>query len=380
MENPKRYAAGVPAIISSLKFIKDEVGIEKGAKLLNNMNQMGGFDCPGCAWSDPDDKRALLSEYCENGAKAISEEYSKAKADPHFFSKYTVSELLEWSDFQLGKSGRLTHPMILNPEKDKYEPIEWDEAFQLIAKDLKSLDSPDQAVFYTSGRTSNEAAFLYQLMVRKFGTNNLPDCSNMCHESSGTALTETLGIGKGSVTLDDFNHAELVLVIGQNPGTNHPRMLSALRNNKENGGKIICINPLPEAGLITFKDPQRPKDWISKGTTLSDIHLPVRINGDLALIKAILFLLYEKEQLNPKSQFDWNFIKTHTQGIEIFLEDLSKQNFKFLVKESGVVEKLIIESAEMIANSKKIIICWAMGLTQQKMLLLIFKNLLICCF
>lgn len=366
LENPKIYAAGVPAIISSLKFIKDEVGIKKGTKLLNNMNQMGGFDCPGCAWPDPDDKRALLSEYCENGAKAIAEEYAKAKADPDFFSKYTISELLEWSDLDLGKSGRLTHPMILNPDKDKYEPIEWDKAFQLIAKDLKSLDSPDQAVFYTSGRTSNEAAFLYQLMVRKFGTNNLPDCSNMCHESSGTALTETLGIGKGSVTLDDFNHAELVLVVGQNPGTNHPRMLSALRNTKENGGKIICINPLPEAGLIAFKDPQRPKDWISKGTTLSDLHLPVRINGDLALIKAVLFLLYEKEQLNPNSQFDWNFIKKHTQGVDLFLDELSNQNFKFLVKESGVEESLIIKAAELIAKNKKIIICWAMGLTQQK--------------
>ena len=264
LSNPKEYAAGVPAIISSLKFIKDEVGVGKGIKLLKNMNQKGGFDCPGCAWPDPDDKRALLSEYCENGAKAISEEYAKAKAGPDFFSEHTISELLGWSDFKLGKSGRLTHPMILNSGTDKYEKISWDDAFLLIADELKALKTADDAVFYTSGRTSNEAAFLYQLIVRKFGTNNLPDCSNMCHESSGTALSETLGIGKGSVTLDDFNHAELVMVIGQNPGTNHPRMLSALRNTKKNGGKIISINPLPEAGLIAFKDPQKPLEWIGK--------------------------------------------------------------------------------------------------------------------
>ena len=245
------------------------------------------------------------------------------------FSTHTVSDLLEWSDFDLGKSGRLTHPMVFNSQTDKYEKISWNDAFLLIAKELKSLKTPNEAIFYTSGRTSNEAAFLYQLMVRRFGTNNLPDCSNMCHESSGTALSETLGIGKGSVTLDDFNHAELVMVIGQNTGTNHPRMLSALRNTKENGGSIICVNPLPEAGLIAFKDPQKPLDWIGKGTSLSDLYLPVRINGDLALVKAILILLYEKEQANPGSQFDWDFINDQTQGIDLFLDNLKEQKFDF---------------------------------------------------
>lgn len=366
LTDPKEYAAGIPAIISSLKFIKNEVGVGRGVKLLKNMNQKGGFDCPGCAWPDPDDKRALLSEYCENGAKAISEEYAIAKAGPNFFAEHTISELLGWSDLKLGKSGRLTHPMILNSGTDKYEKISWDDAFLLIADELKSLKTADDAVFYTSGRTSNEAAFLYQLMVRKFGTNNLPDCSNMCHESSGTALSETLGIGKGSVTLDDFNHAELVMVIGQNPGTNHPRMLSALRNTKNNGGKIISINPLPEAGLIAFKDPQKPLEWIGKGTSLTDLYLPVRINGDLALIKAILFLIYKKEQNTPGSEFDWDFIKKHTQGIDSFLEDLKSQNFDFLVEESGVDETLIREAAELISTNTKIIICWAMGLTQHK--------------
>ena len=292
ISKPKKYAAGIPAIISTLRYIKTDSGFSNGYKLLKKMNQFGGFDCPGCAWPDPDDKRALLAEYCENGVKAITEEYSLNKANPDFFSKHTVTEMSKWTDFELGKSGRLTHPMLYNKNTDLYEETTWELAFKIISSELKSLSNPNEAIFYTSGRTSNEAAFLYQLMVRKYGTNNLPDCSNMCHESSGAALSETLGIGKGSVKLDDFNHCELVIVIGQNPGTNHPRMLSALRNTKNTGGSIISINPLPEAGLINFKDPQKPTEWISRGTNLTDIYLPVRINGDLALIKAILHLLY----------------------------------------------------------------------------------------
>ena len=366
LKNPKKIAAGIPAILSALKFVKTEVGISNGVQLLNSINQKSGFDCPGCAWPDPDDKRALLSEYCENGAKAISEEYSKIKADPLFFSKHTVAEMLGWSDHKIGKSGRLSHPMTYNSNLDKYEPISWENAFQRISKELKALVNPNEAIFYTSGRTSNEAAFLYQLMARKFGTNNLPDCSNMCHESSGTALSESLGIGKGSVTLDDFNHAELVMVIGQNPGTNHPRMLSALRNTKKNGGKIISINPLPETGLISFKDPQRPIDWVGKGVELTDLFLQVRINGDLALFKAIIYLLVQKENSNPGSQFDWEFINSKTIGVEALLENIKKQKFDFLVQESGVSEKEIRDAAELISSKKKIIICWAMGLTQHK--------------
>jgi molybdopterin-dependent oxidoreductase alpha subunit len=366
LSKPKLYAAGIPAILSSLKFIKKEVGIVRGFKLLKSMNQLGGFDCPGCAWPDPDGKRALLSEYCENGAKAISEEYSKLKADPAFFAKNSVSDLLDWSDMDLGKSGRITSPMNLNTSTGYYEEISWENAFELVCSELNSLNNPDEAIFYTSGRTSNEAAFLYQLMVRKFGTNNLPDCSNMCHESSGAALSETLGIGKGSVTLEDFKHTELVIVIGQNPGTNHPRMLSALRDSKEAGADIICVNPLPEAGLISFKDPQRPLDWVSKGTELADIFLQVRINGDLALIKAILFLLYEKEKLNPGSQFDLDFIADKTSGVSVFLADLAVQDIDYLIRESGVDQALIHEAVELIASKKKIIICWAMGLTQHK--------------
>ena len=271
LKNPKKIAAGIPAILSALKFVKTEVGISNGVQLLNSINQKGGFDCPGCAWP------TLMTRglYCQNTAKMEQKQsqknIQKLKLTLFFFSKHTVAEMLGWSDHKIGKSGRLSHPMTYNPNLDKYVPISWESAFQRISKELKALVNPNEAIFYTSGRTSNEAAFLYQLMARKFGTNNLPDCSNMCHESSGTALSESLGIGKGSVTLDDFNHAELVMVIGQNPGTNHPRMLSALRNTKKNGGKIISINPLPETGLISFKDPQRPIDWVGKGVELTDL-------------------------------------------------------------------------------------------------------------
>ncbi|MBM78730.1 MAG: hypothetical protein CL846_09630 [Crocinitomicaceae bacterium] len=364
--HPKSYAAGIPAILSSLNHIKKEVGVVNGVKLLNKMNQFKGFDCPGCAWPDPDDKRALLSEYCENGAKAIAEEYTKFKADPKFFSENTVKSMLGWSDYEIGKSGRITSPMFYNSQSDKYEEISWNGAFKLIVKELKSLDDPNEAVFYTSGRTSNEAAFLYQLMIRKFGTNNLPDCSNMCHESSGTALSETLGIGKGSVTLDDFNHAELVIVIGQNPGTNHPRMLSALRNTKDAGGKIISVNPLPEAGLVSFKDPQKPLEWVSSGTNLTDLYVPVRINGDLSFLKAVNYLLNQKEKSEPNSQFDWDFINSKTDGFEAFIKDVNNQDFNKLVKNSGVEVDVIKNAADLIGEKKKIIVCWAMGLTQHK--------------
>ena len=254
-KNIPSSAVGYKAIKSAITHIKEEVGLVKGIGLLAKLNQKNGFDCPGCAWPDPDEKRAFLAEYCENGAKAVAEEATKNRVSPMFFATHSISELSKLSDYEIGKKGRITHPVVVYEGRDHYEEISWEDAFNLIGKELKSLPSPDEAIFYTSGRTSNEAAFLYQLFVRKFGTNNLPDCSNMCHESSGAALTETLGIGKGSVTLDDFNHAELVIVMGQNPGTNHPRMLSALGETKKRGGKIITINPLPEVGLMRYNDP-----------------------------------------------------------------------------------------------------------------------------
>ncbi len=357
-------AAGFKAIVSSVKHINKEVGLAKGIGLLAKMNQKDGFDCPGCAWPDPDEKRAFLAEYCENGAKAIAEEATKQRVSPLFFSAHSVSELATLSDYEIGKSGRITHPMLLNEGSDHYEPISWHDAFNLIGRELNALNSPHEAIFYTSGRTSNEAAFLYQLFVRQFGTNNLPDCSNMCHESSGSALSETLGIGKGSVTLDDFNHADVVIVIGQNPGTNHPRMLSALRDTKKNGGKIITINPLPEVGLLEFKDPQNPVNWFS-GDTLTDIFLQIRINEDVALLKAMLILLLEKSKTVP-DVIDIEFIKSKTHGYDELLEDLAQYDLDTLIARTGISKKRILEAVDMIAQNDKIIVCWAMGLTQHK--------------
>ena len=359
-------AVGTKAITSALNHVFTEVGVLKGIGLLKNLNQTYGLDCPGCAWPDPDEKRAFLAEYCENGAKAIAEEATKNKVSPMFFATHSVEELLGWSDYEIGKSGRITHPMVLKEGATHYEETSWEEAFKLIGTELNNLASPDEAVFYTSGRTSNEAAFLYQLFVRQFGTNNLPDCSNMCHESSGAALSETLGIGKGSVTLDDFNHADLVIVIGQNPGTNHPRMLTALSETKKKGGKIISINPLPEVGLKNYVDPQNPLKWFGKGQELTDLFLQVKINGDVALLKIILKLMKERESEQPNSVFNHDFIKEKTKGLDTFLEDLDTYSIEKLLPQTGISLEQIKEAAELIINNDKIIICWAMGLTQHK--------------
>ena len=341
------------------------MGVGKGIQLLANLNQKNGFDCPGCAWPDPDDKRAFLAEYCENGAKAVAEEATKNKVTPLFFASHSVKELSELSDYEIGKSGRITHPVYLPEGATHYQEISWNDAFQMIGNELNGLNSPDEAIFYTSGRTSNEAAFLYQLFVRQFGTNNLPDCSNMCHESSGVALSETLGIGKGSVTLEDFNHADLVIVIGQNPGTNHPRMLSALEKNKKKGGKIITINPLPEVGLMNFKDPQNPLQWIN-GEDLTDLFLQVKINGDVALLKIILKLMKEQEEASPNAVFNHQFIKEKTSGLENLLKDLDNYTIDELLPQTGLELSEIQKATALIINNENIIFCWAMGLTQHK--------------
>jgi len=364
-EVPKS-AVGVKAIVSALSHIKREVGFVKGIQLLSKINQKDGFDCPGCAWPDPDDKRAFLAEYCENGAKAVAEEATKNKVSPIFFATNSILELSELSDYEIGKSGRITHPMYLPKGGTHYEEISWGNAFKIIGNELNSLDSADEAIFYTSGRTSNEAAFLYQLFVRQFGTNNLPDCSNMCHESSGIALSETLGIAKGSVTLDDFKHADLVIVIGQNPGTNHPRMLSALGETKKRGGQIITINPLPEVGLMKYKDPQNPLKWMGAGQKLTDLFLQVKINGDVALLKIILKLMKEKEDTEPNSVFNHQFIKEKTSGIDSLLTDLERYSFEELLPQTGLSLRNIKKATALIINNENIIICWAMGLTQHK--------------
>lgn len=362
---PKEVAAGIEAVKSALHHIAKESGMVRGNRVLLNMNQKKGFDCPGCAWPDPE-TRSKIAEYCENGAKAIAEETTLKRVDPAFFEKYSVEELSQKSDYWLGKSGRITQPMYLKANSSHYEPISWENAFTMIARDLNQLDSPNEAVFYTSGRASNEAAFMYQLFVRQFGTNNLPDCSNMCHESSGKALSYSLGIGKGSVTLDDFNQAQVILVIGQNPGTNHPRMLTALQNAKKKGAKIVHINPLPETGLQAFKNPQKLSGWVGKAGALSDIFLQVKVNGDMALLKGLLKLMADKESNKANSVFDHEFINKYTVGFGDFWEDIKKVDIEECIRESGISKEQLVQTAELLSNNDRMIACWAMGLTQHK--------------
>ncbi|WP_421897866.1 FdhF/YdeP family oxidoreductase [Marinoscillum sp.] len=358
------YAAGVPAVAVALKHAKMEMGLFRGLRTLAHMNQKDGFDCPGCAWPDPDD-RSRLGEYCENGAKALAEEATLKRVDAGFFQRYSVEELSRLTDFEIGKSGRLTQPFVLDSGSVHYRPISWQEAFHRIGDHLHQLESPDEALFYTSGRSSNEAAFLYGLFARAFGTNNMPDCSNMCHESSGVALMETLGIGKGSVTLEDFGKAEVVMVIGQNPGTNHPRMLSALQQCKENGGKIITANPIPEAGLLRFKNPQEMKGVLGGGTALTDVFLQVKINQDVALLKLIMKRLLAMHR-SGRSVFDQEFIQAKTNGFGTLVKDLDSHSESTLLTACGVPSGQVDEAVELLASRQRIIICWAMGLTQHK--------------
>ena len=362
----KLKSGGLPAVVSALGHVSKYMAPAKAVRTMFKLNQKGGIDCPGCAWPDPDDERSALGEYCENGVKAIAEEIQKKSIGADFFRQHSVSEMRTWSDFVLGKKGRLAEPMVLRAGADHYEPISWNDAFALIGRHLNALASPNEAVFYTSGRTSNEAAFLYQLFVREYGTNNLPDCSNMCHESSGKGLAATVGIGKGSVTLADIYEAEVIMVIGQNPGTNHPRMLTALEKCKKNGGKIITVNPLPEAGLLNFIHPQSPGKILQGGTSITDLFLQLKVGSDIALLKAIMLLLWQEEQRHPGSVFDLAFLDQHTEGYAAFIEDLEKHDYDELVAQTGLAESEIRAAADMLLHKQKIIVCWAMGLTQHK--------------
>jgi len=357
-------AAGLMAVAKSMEFIARESGFVRGNQILLQLNQKGGFDCPGCAWPDPDDKRSRF-EYCENGAKAVAEETTKKRVTPDFFKAHSVEELGAWSDRDLGGAGRLTHPMILDKGASHYQVASWEEAFRVIAEELNGLDSPDEAVFYTSGRTSNEAAFLYQLFVREYGTNNLPDCSNMCHESSGCAMNASIGVGKGTVTLEDFQRADCILIFGQNPGTNHPRMLSSLQEARSNGCEIVSFNPLPEAGLLGFHHPQQPKQMLSKGTQISSHFVPVVINGDAAVLKGMMRVMLDLEE-REGGVFDREFIAQHTHGFDELIADLRDLDWDLVERASGVSRAQIEEIGVLVARSKRIIACWAMGLTQHK--------------
>ncbi|SEB82402.1 oxidoreductase alpha (molybdopterin) subunit [Maribacter dokdonensis] len=364
VKEPVTHAAGYLGVREALKHTFKEMGVLRSMRTLLSMNQKDGFDCPSCAWPDPEHP-SPVAEYCENGAKALGDEATTQHIGADFFKNNSVEELSQLTDYELNKFGRLIEPMVLRPGNVHYEPISWQAAFDLIAAELKKLDNPDEAIFYTSGRSSNEAAFLYGMFARALGTNNLPDCSNMCHESSGVALGETLGIGKGSTTLEDLYEAEVILIAGQNPGTNHPRMLSALEKCKQNGGKVISINPLEESGLVNFKNPQHLGGWIGGGEDMADIHLAVNINQDIPLVKLILKKLVALEE-KGNAVFDHEFIEKYTDGYESLISDLKNYNAEDLLAQTGVSEEKINDTVALLANKSKIIVCWAMGLTQHK--------------
>lgn len=361
---PPTTAAGVPAVMATARHATKQMGFIRGLGTLLRLNQEDGFDCPGCAWPDP--AHRATAEFCENGAKAVADEATTDRVGPQFFKDHSLSELRQKSGRWLNAQGRLTHPMVRRRGADHYEPIDWDDAFALVGRHLRDLDSPDEAIFYTSGRTSNEAAFLYQLFVREFGTNNLPDCSNMCHESSGVGLSEVIGVGKGTVQLADFEKADAIFVIGQNPGTNHPRMMSALQGAARAGATIVSINPLAETGLKRFKNPQEVRGWVGKGTSLTDLHLPVRINGDVALLKAIMKAILEKDDQSEDPLIDTDFIDQQTSGFAKFADDIRCCQWADLIAASGIERDQIETAAQIVIDADALICCWAMGLTQHK--------------
>lgn len=357
---PEDHAAGPTAVAVSMKRAVEQMGARRTAQTLLKLNQADGFDCQGCAWPDPSPEHRHTAEFCENGAKAVAEEATLRRVGREFFAAHPIAELHERTDYWLGQQGRITEPMVLREGGTHYEPISWEDAFALIGRHLNALDSPDEAVFYTSGKTSNEAAFAYQLFARAYGTNNLPDCSNMCHESTSIGLAEVIGIGKASVSFDDVHEADLLVIAGQNPGTNHPRMLSALEIAKKNGAKVIAINPLKEAGLVRFKNPQNPRGVVGNGVAMADLHLPVRINGDLALFQAIASLLLEWGHV------DHDFVRRYTWGFEAYAEHLRELDWDLVLRSTGLSRAEIEEAAQMIGAAEKTVYCWAMGITQHR--------------
>jgi molybdopterin-dependent oxidoreductase alpha subunit len=359
------HAAGLPSIYETFLHTLGRTGLSRTIDTLAKLNQKDGFDCPSCAWPDPDGERKTF-EFCENGAKAVASEATKERCTPEFFAQHSIAELLQHSDSWLERQGRLSHPMLLERDAQHYRPISWDAAFELIAEELHALDSPDRAVFYTSGRASNEAAFLYGLFARQFGTNNLPDCSNLCHESSGLGLTETIGIGKSTITIEDFSYADCIFIIGQNPGTCHPRMLTELEKAARNGAQIVSVNPLPETGMLHFKNPQHPLRLIGPGTPIASLFLQVRVNGDVALLQGIMKAMLEADERSGGQVLEHDFIAHHTEGFEPLAAQLRQESWQHIVQESGVSKELIERAAAIAAASERMIVCWAMGITQHE--------------
>jgi molybdopterin-dependent oxidoreductase alpha subunit len=363
---PKSESVGVPAVTSALRLSVREMGVRRSLATLLKLNHADGFDCPSCAWPDPDPESRKLAEFCENGARAVAWEATRKLVGREFFAGHSVDELRSRSDMWLEEQGRLAEPMHLAPGAERYKPIPWDEAFRLVADRLRSMGHPDRAAFYTSGRASNEAAFVYQLMARRLGTNNLPDCSNMCHESSGAALSETIGIGKGCVSLQDIeDHADMIMVVGQNPGTCHPRMLTSLEKAKRRGASIIAVNPLPEAGLGRFRNPQTPRGLLGGGTVLADEHLAVRVNGDLALFAGLNKALVEIDARSG-GVLDGEFIGRYCEGFDAARRAWQDLDWEVVETQSGISRGAICALAQRVASSRSVTVCWAMGLTQHK--------------
>src|SRR5680860_266538 len=364
VSKPGTWVAGLPGITHSMGPAFKQMGVSRSLKTLTSMNQKDGFDCMSCAWPDPDHRKTL--EFCENGAKAVTWEATPVTVPSSFWEEHPISDLLTKSGYWLGMQGRLIEPVYKPAGKDHYQPISWDEAFSIIAKKLKGLDSPNQAAFYTSGRTDNETAFIYQLFVRAFGTNNLPDCSNMCHESTGLAMGQTIGIGKATIAYDDFAKADLIIIMGQNPGTNHPRMLTALEEAKGNGAEIVAVNPMPEAGLKRYKNPQQVNGISGHGTEIADQFMQIRLGGDMALLQAVSKRVLDAEAENPGTVLDHQFLKDHCEGLEELKLHLAGLDEDAVLRATGLPLEEINELATRYLRAERVIITWAMGLTQQK--------------
>ncbi|WP_382303588.1 FdhF/YdeP family oxidoreductase [Herbiconiux sp. UC225_62] len=361
---PGHAAAGIPGVVHSMGPALAQLGPRRTLSLFTSINQKEGFDCMSCAWPDPDSRKTL--EFCENGAKAVIWEATPITVPTNFWAEHSVDDLAGKSEYWLGLQGRLTEPVYKPAGADHYRPVSWDEAFTIAGTALRELESPHQAAFYTSGRASNEAAFAYQLFVRAFGTNNLPDCSNMCHESTGSALSEVIGIGKSTVSYDDFEQADLIIVMGQNPGTNHPRMLTALEDAKRAGASIVSVNPLPEAGLQHYKNPQTVRGLIGKGTALADQFLQIRLGGDMALLQALSKRVLQAEAAHPGTVLDHEFLAEHCVGLDELTAHLADLDETEVLTATGLTSAEIDELAERYIRADRVIITWAMGLTQHK--------------
>lgn len=361
---PKEYAAGLGGVLHSMEPAIKNMGVGRTLKLMSKINHKDGFDCMSCAWPDPEHRK--LAEFCENGAKAVTWEATPLKIPRAFWAENSLTSLADKTEYWLGMQGRITEPVYKPADSDRYEPIDWESAFRIIAERLNGLDHPDEAAFYTSGRASNEAAFLYQLFARVLGTNNLPDCSNMCHESTGSAMQYSVGIGKSTVAYSDFLESDLIIIMGQNPGTNHPRMLTALQEAKENGAKIVAVNPLPEAGLIGYKDPQKLRGYVGKPTAIADQYLQIRLGGDMALLQAISKRVLAAEEERPGQVLDRDFIAQHCDGFEAFAAHIAEVDDREVEQATGLTKAQIDELAERYMSSDRVIIAWAMGITQHR--------------